>query len=65
MSDPWDPAALTPELPPRSLLRQLSSRGEPLDPRDPLLRPERKQGFAADPVYGRAKCLPMLGSLKT
>ena len=23
------------------------------------------QGFAADPVYGRAKCLPMLGSLKT
>ena len=25
----------------------------------------RAQGFAADPVYGRAKCLPMLGSLKT
>ena len=25
---------------------------------------ERTQGFAADPVYGRAKCLPMLGSLK-
>ena len=23
------------------------------------------QGFTADPVYGRAKCLPMLGSLKT
>ena len=22
-------------------------------------------GFAADPVYGRAKCLPMLGSLKS
>ena len=36
-----------------------------LDPRDPLLQSERTQGFAADPVYGRAKCLPMLGSLKT
>ena len=36
-----------------------------LDPRDPLLHSERVQGFAADPVYGRAKCLPMLGSLKT
>jgi hypothetical protein len=23
------------------------------------------QGFAADPVYGRAKCLPMLGAFKT
>ena len=23
------------------------------------------KGFAADPVYGRAQCLPMLGSLKT
>ena len=33
--------------------------------RDPLLHSERVQGFAADPVYGRAKCLPMLGSLKT
>ena len=32
---------------------------------DPLLHSERVQGFAADPVYGRAKCLPMLGSLKT
>ena len=30
-----------------------------------LLHPERTQGFAADPVYGRAKCLPMLGSLET
>jgi hypothetical protein len=36
-----------------------------LDPRDPLLQSERTQGFTADPVYGRAKCLPMLGSLKT
>ena len=26
---------------------------------------QRMQGFAADPVYGRAKCLPMLGSLTT
>ena len=34
-----------------------------LDPRDPLLQSEK--GFAADPVYGRAKCLPVLGSLKT
>ena len=25
----------------------------------------RVQGFTAGPVYGRAKCLPMLGSLKT
>ena len=23
------------------------------------------QGFAADPVHGRAKCLPMLGEIKT
>ena len=48
-----------------------------LDPRDPLLRSERTQGFTADPVYGRfahvgrnqnlkdLKSLPMLGSLKT
>ena len=36
-----------------------------LDLRDPSLQSERRQGFAADPVYGRAKCLPMLGSLKT
>jgi len=35
------------------------------DPRHPLLRSERMQGFTAGPVYGRAKCLPMLGSLKT
>ena len=32
---------------------------------DPLLQSERTQGFAADPVYGRAKCLPMLGEIKT
>ena len=44
---------------PRAICTQL------LDPRDPLLQSERTQGFAADPVYGRAKCLPMLGSLKT
>ena len=36
-----------------------------MDPRDPLLQSERTQGFAADPVYGRAKCLPMLGAFKT
>ena len=36
-----------------------------LDPRDPLLHSERTQGFTADPVYGRAKCLPMLGAFKT
>jgi hypothetical protein len=23
------------------------------------------QGFAADPVYGRVKCLPMMGEIKT
>ena len=27
------------------------------------MQSERTQGFAADPVYGRAKCLPMLGSI--
>ena len=26
---------------------------------------ERTQDFAADPVYGRAKSLPMLGAFKT
>ena len=36
-----------------------------LDPRDPLLHSERTQGFAADPDYGRAKRLPMLGEIKT
>ena len=36
-----------------------------LDPRDPLLQSERTQDFTADPVYGRAKCLPMLGAFKT
>ena len=36
-----------------------------LDPRDPLLQSERTQGFTADPVYGRANCLPMLGEIKT
>ena len=36
-----------------------------LDPRDPLLQSERTQGFTAGPVYGRAKCLPMLGAFKT
>ena len=30
----------------------------PLDPRDPPLQSERRQGFTADPVYGRVKCLP-------
>jgi len=36
-----------------------------LDPRDPLLRSERKQGFSADPFYGRARYWPMLGEIKT
>ena len=36
-----------------------------LDPRDPLLQSESTQGFAADPDYGRAKCLHMLGEIKT
>ena len=36
-----------------------------LDPRDPLLHSERTKGFAADLVYERAKCLPMLGAFKT
>jgi len=36
-----------------------------LDPRDPLLQSERTQGFTAGPIYGWAKCLPTLGSLKT
>ena len=35
-----------------------------LDPRDSLLQSERTQGFTADPVYGRAKCWPMLGEIK-
>ena len=26
---------------------------------------ERTQGFAVESVYGRAKCLPMLGEIKT
>ena len=33
-------------------------------PRNPVSK-ERTQGFAADPVYERAKCLPMLGEIKT
>ena len=37
----------------------------PLDPRDPPLQSERTQGFTADPVYGIAKCLPMVGEIKT
>ena len=36
-----------------------------LDPRNPLLRSERIQGFAAGPVYARAKCLPTVGAFKT
>ena len=36
-----------------------------LDPRDPSLQSERTQGFAAGLVYGRAKCLPMLGAFIT
>ena len=35
------------------------------DPRDPLLRSERTQGFAAGPVHGRARRSPMLGSFIT
>ena len=30
-----------------------------------ILYSERTQGFAADPDYGKAKCLPMLGEIKT
>ena len=41
-----------------SNLKELKDFGDPL-------RSERKQGFSADPFYGRARCLPMLGSLKT
>ena len=37
----------------------------PGNDRDPLLQSKRTEGFAADPVYGRAKCLPMLGEIKT
>ena len=44
--------------PPRAICTVL------LDPRDLLLRSERTQGFAAGPVYGRAKCLPMLAHSK-
>ena len=29
------------------------------------MQSERTQGFTADPVYGRAKCLPMFGFLRT
>ena len=36
-----------------------------LDPRDPLLQSEWTQGFTVNPVYGRAKCLSMLGEIKT
>ena len=36
-----------------------------LDPRDPFLQSERTQGFAAGPVYGRAKCLPVLGAFRS
>ena len=32
---------------------------------DHTLRPERTQGFAADPFHGRARCSPMSGALKT
>ena len=48
--------------PPRHELGHLHCRA---GPRDPLLRSERTQGFAAGPVYGRARCSPMLGCLKT
>ena len=30
-----------------------------------IIQSEKTQGFAADPVYGRAKCLPVLGEIKT
>jgi hypothetical protein len=36
-----------------------------LDPRDLLLQSERTQSFAADLDYGRVKCLPMFGEIKT
>ena len=34
-------------------------------PLDPLLRSKRTQGFAAGPVYGRARCSPMVGAFIT
>ena len=45
------------------ILRAICTVG--LDRRDPLLQSEKTQGFAADSVYGRAKCLPMVGAFKT
>ena len=45
---------------PKGPLKDLKDRNRNL-----LLRSERTQGFAAGPVSGRAKCLPMLGAFKT
>ena len=36
-----------------------------LDPLGPLLQSERTQDFSAGPVYGRAKCLPIVRAFKT
>ena len=49
----------------RSVARAPASLGLQVRPRDPVLQSERTQGFTAGPVYGRAKCLPVLGSLIT
>ena len=35
-----------------------------LDPRDPLLHPERTQGFAADPDYWKGEVFAYVGSIQ-
>ena len=45
-------------------LKPKGPKGHLKDKKD-LQDSERTQGFAADPVYGRAKRLPMLGEIKT
>ena len=47
----------------RRSLRAFCSEG--LDLSGPSLRSKKQQGFPADSIYGNARCLPMLGSLKT
>ena len=47
------------------LLITLSLCTGKLDPRDPLLRSEKKQGFSEDPLYERARCWSTLGEIKT
>jgi len=47
------------EVPPYALGREHGHHGPT------LLQSERKQGFSADPFYGRARCSHMLGSFTT